>query len=73
MITGSITSQCRKVTQITVHLLEDGSEVKYVNIIRRMPGSLHKQNTKTFAAIMPFKRKKSIKTNYECNTPQCLL
>lgn len=33
--------------------LEDGFEVKYVNIIRRMPGSLHKQNTKTFAAIIP--------------------
>lgn len=31
-----------------------------------MPGSLHKQNTKTFAAIIPIKRgKESIKANYK--------
>lgn len=58
MIKGSIIHQHRQVTQITVDLLEDGSEVKYVNIIRRIPGSLHKQNTKTFAAIIPSKREK---------------
>lgn len=67
MFKGPDTHQYRKVTQISVYLLEDGSEVKYVNIIRRIPGSLHRQNMKTFAAIIPSKKINSIETDYEYN------
>lgn len=67
MFKGPDTHQYRKVTQISVYLLEDGSEVKYVNIIRRIPGSLHRQNMKTFAAIIPSKKTSSTETDYEFN------
>lgn len=67
MFKGPDTRQYRIVTEISVYLLEDGSEVKYVNIIRRIPGSLHRQNMKTFAAIIPSKKKNGIETGYECN------
>lgn len=44
-----------KIKSHKLDLLDAGLDVKYLIIVRCREGTLHKQNTKTFAAMIPTK------------------